>query len=216
MRRKPGSNLSASLLLGLMIVALAGCLQFERGEYPEKRTYALDVARPEAAAEAPRTEAGDRVLKVRGFEVSPRYERRSLVYRTGENEFKADFYNQFFVAPGPMITEEAQQWLADSDLFKRVTPASSLAAPTHWLEGEIRELYGDYTDRGNPKAVMAIKFYLLENRADAATDRIIFQRAYRETVELKDGKPAALVDAMNEALRSILMRLEDDLSELNS
>ena len=86
---------------------MAGCVNLEKG-YPEKHYFVLDASRDEDIS-SPDT---GKVLTVRRFRVSPKYEGKGLVYRLEELSFESDFYNEFFISPVSMFTEEIRKRLA--------------------------------------------------------------------------------------------------------
>lgn len=176
-------------------------------KFPDKRYYVLDVSRPVADSST----ANDVVLSVRTLRVSPRYERKGLVYRTGELNFESDFYNQFLISPSAILTQEVRQWMEASGLFQSVVASTSHMEVSYVLEGNITALYGDYRDTGSPKAVLEIQFFVI---SDVSVEtEVVFQRDYGKQVSLKETSPQALVDGLNEALREILTALERDLRE---
>ena len=62
----------------------------------------------------------DGVLAVSRLRVSPRYNAKSFVYRLSASKYEQDYYNQFLVAPGDILTEEVRQGLAKAQLFRLV------------------------------------------------------------------------------------------------
>ena len=154
-----------------MFPLMAGCVNLEKG-YPEKRYFILDASRDEDIS-SPDTE---NVLTVRRFRVSPKYEGKGLVYRHGELRYESDFYNEFFVSPVSMFTEEIRKRLAGSGLFKHVVDPSSILDTTYVLEGAVTALYGDYRVSTAPKAVLEIQFFLLQETD--SNPKIIFQNQY--------------------------------------
>ncbi len=188
-----------------LIGLLTGCAATLEKTYPDKQYYVLDISRP---VQEPTADNGI-VLSVRRFRISPRYENKELVYRTGTLSYESDFYNAFFIPPGAMITEEVRQWLAGAGLFQYVIDSASPVVPTHILEGNVLSLYGDYSNNASPKAVMAIQVFLMENIS--ARSEILFQKTYRQEIPLPENTTAALINGWNEALRQILTALEADL-----
>lgn len=188
-----------------IFLSLAGCL---RGSYVEKHTFVLDVSRGGPASVArPGT-----VLRIRRFRVSSRYENKSFVYRTGDLSYEPDYYNQFLTSPSALITEEVREWLAASGLFEQVVDFSGEVTPTYILEGIVKDLYGDYSERGNrPRAKVVIDFILVEEVSGVS--KIVFQKSYGREVPVKGIAPAALVQGWNKALEKILAEFEKDLRE---
>jgi cholesterol transport system auxiliary component len=197
--------------IGIAVVALLGlALSVSCGlkrNPPERRHFVLEAPRPD-----PQSPAEDRpVLCVRALRVSPLFEQQSFVYRRGDGTYASDFHNQFFVLPAHNITGEVRQWLSDSGLFRSVTTVPGILGERHLLSGSVEQLYGDYRDDG-PRAVVTIDFVIL-GTGDVA--ELTFSREYTETVTLPGPEPEELVRGWNQALASILGRLEADLRDLD-
>jgi cholesterol transport system auxiliary component len=192
-------------VFGLFSV-LIGCINLEKG-YPEKRYFILDASRDEDIS-SPDT---GKVITVRRFRISPKYEGKGLVYRLEELSYESDFYNEFFISPASMFTEEIRKRLAVSGLFEHVIAPSSLLDSTYILEGAVTALYGDYRVSTAPKAVMEIQFFLLHETD--SNPKIIFQSQYHKEEPLNGNTPDALVKSWNSALNQILTEFETDLKE---
>ena len=188
----------------LALLVLGACVSLTKS-YPEKHYYALDVARPgDAPAPASLT-----ILKIRRFRASPSFEGKEFVYRTGEAQYEADFYNEWFVSPNAMLTQQVQSWLTRSGPFNYVVDSSDSLAPTHLLEGTVTALYGDY--RADPsRAVLGLEFFLVHEGSSPAD--IVWHQEYRKELDLTERSPDALVNGWTAALRIILTALEDDLN----
>ncbi|MDY6852719.1 MAG: hypothetical protein SV487_11690 [Thermodesulfobacteriota bacterium] len=194
----------AFFILLALVFSLSGCLGLERN-YPEKHYFVLDVSRPK---NSPALETGE-VLRIRKFQISRRYQGKGLVYRTGDLSFESDFYNEFFVAPAALLTEETRKRLAGAGLFKHVIDAPSQALPEYILEGMVTSLYGDYRIPARPKAVLEVRFFLIQ--AARAPARIILENQYRREISMTENSPQALVKAWNKALELILSDFEQDI-----
>jgi cholesterol transport system auxiliary component len=153
------------------------------------------------------------VLEVRQFGVAPAFQGQEFVYRTDNTRYESDFYNQWFVSPSTMLTQEVQDWLINARLFEHVVTPSSYVQATHRLGGTVTELYGDYREKDRRKAVIAVRTVLIEDSAARTT--IIFQRDYRQTVDLTDISPDGLTVAWNHGLEQVLMALEQDLRKID-
>jgi cholesterol transport system auxiliary component len=194
------------LTIGIFILfsLSTGCINLERS-YIEKHYFVLNSS-PAEDISSPDT---GKVITVRRIRVSPKYEGKGLVYRLGELSYESDFYNEFFISPVSMFTEEIRKRLAGSGLFKHVVDPSSLLDSIYVLEGAVMALYGDYRVSTAPKAVMGIQFLLLQETA--VNPKIIFQRQYHKEEPLKGNTPDALVKSWNSALSQILTEFETDL-----
>lgn len=188
----------------LVLFVLGGCVNLGRS-YPEKHSFILEAMHSgETRASIPGT-----VLKVRKFRVSPAFEGKELVYRTSDARYEGDFYNEWFVPPNAMITQQVMNWLTRAGLFQYVTDSSGPLPATHMLEGTLTTLYGDY--RASPaKAVLAVQFFLLHEASAQA--EVLWHQEYRKEVDVVEQKPEALVSGWNEALRLILSALDEDLT----
>ncbi len=194
------------VLIGIfsMFPFVAGCINLEKG-YPEKRYFILDASRDKDISSS---DTG-KDLTVRRFRVSPKYEGKGLVYRHGGLSYESDFYNEFFVSPVSMFTEEIRKRLAGSGLFKHVVDPSSLLDSTYILEGAVTALYGDYRVNTAPKAVMEIQFFLLQETD--SNPKIIFKSQYHKEEPFKGNTPDGLIKSWNTAFNQILTEFENDL-----
>ena len=200
MKRKTLLTIGIFILFSISI----GCINLERS-YIEKRYFALEASRDENIS-SPDTDA---VLNVRRFRVSAKYEDKGFVYRMKELNYESDFYNEFFISPASMLTEEIRKRLAVSGLFKHVVDPSSLLDATYILEGAVTALYGDYRVSTAPKAVMEIQFLLLQETD--VSPKILFKRQYHKEEPLKGDTPDDLVKGWNNVLNQILTEFETDL-----
>ena len=187
----------------ITLVVLGACVSLTKS-YPEKHYYALDVARQGDTLNP----VSLTILKIRKFRASPSFEGKEFVYRTSAAQYEADFYNEWFVPPNAMLTQQVQSWLTRSGLFQYVVDSSGPVDSTHILEAAVTALYGDYRVNSG-KAVLALQFFLVHEASDPAD--IVWHQEYRKEVELTEMSPEALVNGWNNALRLILTALENDL-----
>ena len=213
MRRPPSVKLQRlrvpvkAVLLCALVVS-SSCVNLAKSN-PERQYYALDVTRQ---AES-RTPLAASILEVRRFAVAPTFQGQELVYRTDHTRYESDFYNQWFVSPSTMLTQQVQNWLINAQLFEHVVTEASYVQATHRLEGTVTELYGDFREKNGRKAVVSIRMVLIQD--SAAQSAIVFQRDYRQTMELTDTSPEGLTLAWNHALEQVLMAFEQDLRKID-
>jgi cholesterol transport system auxiliary component len=183
-------------------VALAGCSLTRPA--PVKNTFLLDPPLPPAAAAAkPAT------LRIGTFNVAAPYRDRTFTYRTGDVKFESDFYNEFFVPPGPMIAQATTKALASAKAFGRVVPAGTAPEEGDFvLEGFVTDLYADTREKP-AAAVVGINFYLTRTTFPSA---VVWSHEYRERVPLAASTPEALAQAWNEGLGRVLAALARDLA----
>ncbi|MBI2871432.1 MAG: hypothetical protein HYY14_06985 [Candidatus Omnitrophica bacterium] len=191
----------ALLALGLTLTSCASL----KPSYPRKSSYVLEVTREGP----PSMPVQGMFLKIRTLRPAPQFDQKGFVYKTEPLTFKSDYYNEFYVSPPALITDEIKKWVTASGLFEKVLPKESLLEATHTMEGEILELFGDYTAPDTPQAVMTIKLVFLEQGTSPPT--VLFEKSYRKNPALKTKSVGGLVEAWNEALEEILTDFEQDL-----
>ncbi len=196
------SFLVLSLITSTIVIAGCGAKSYE------KQCYLLDARR------APSTVASDNqnIVEVRRFTVDPAFSTKGLTYRKGEFEYESDFYNEFLIAPGAMVTEKVRNWLSASGLSRRVLDPGSYVDPTYVLEGNVVGLYGDFRAKSSPKALMEVRVFLLEMKT-GAEPAIVFGKTYKSSIAFESEGPDALVRALDRCLVDILTDLEKNLAE---
>jgi cholesterol transport system auxiliary component len=111
-------------LLPLAALLAAGCVSLSKA-YPEKRRFALEAPRrAETSGEPSRG-----TLRVYSLRVGPLHAGSELVVRTGEFEYESDFYNEWFVPPGAMLTRALEDWLDGGRVFDDVVPSGAGSMP---------------------------------------------------------------------------------------
>jgi ABC-type uncharacterized transport system auxiliary subunit len=193
---------SALLIAGFF---LSGCGQ---SALAERKFYALDAVREGKPAPI----HSDATLRLRRFNVDEAFATRELVYRVGEFRYESDYYHQFLVLPGIMITEETRDWLADSGLFARVTAVGSRLEPTYLLEGNVVDLYADFTPKAAPEAIMEIRFFLLAG--PEGDESVVLSETYRAATPISTKTAEAVIEALSKSLADILTRLEADIAKV--
>ena len=209
MIRKTNKVMIFILIVCLSAVLLTGCAGL-RKEYPKTKRFVLDVSGERGQA---RSRLSDSTLAVRRFEISPLFEDKSFVYRQDDLSYEKDYYNEFFIEPTALITEEVKSGLEASNLFTYVSSFPAQLDVRFVLDGAVTALYGDYRMKGSPQAVLGIEFVLLDEGPEAV--RIRFKKTYQESVPIQSEEPKSLVNGWNKALKEILNSLEDDLSRTN-
>jgi len=179
------------------------CVSTER-DSPGKKYFVMEVARPTVNPVPPISA----ILKFRKFRISPRFETRNLIYRTGDVSFETDFYNELLADPGAMISEAAKRWLQQSGVFKTVVDSSSSLPEDLAVEGNIESLYGDFRDK--PTAVLSVQAILIA--FEDSEFRVVFQKVYTVSIPLQAKSPEALIHGYDEGLAKLLSELEADFA----
>jgi hypothetical protein len=191
------------LLAFLILPLVVGCVSLER-PHAEVTVYGIELSRAESA-----DSGKGAVISIREFDISPLFENKFFTYRTGENTYETDFYNQTLTTPAEMLTEGAIHWLSRSPLVSQVSTRPGRVKPTHTLEGRVEAFYGDYRDESEPKAVLSVALTLIDERAPERKSTI--NRVYSEAAPLERISPRVLASGWREAFKTILTAFEADL-----
>lgn len=202
---RPAARLASLLLLAFFTLgALSGCGLSRPA--PERKTFLIQTS----AAERVATVKPGTSLAVRSVRVAQGFDERTLVYRTGESTYAADYYNVFFIDPPAMLAAEARKRLERTGPFETVLDPGSRLEPTHRLELFVPTMHGDYRDSGNPRAVLEVQALL--TAGTVSQPKVLLKRDYRRETPATDRTPEALVTAHARALAEILDALAADMT----
>lgn len=162
---------------------------------------------------APRIARTDILLKIGSVSVTPPFDGRSLVYRTGDQRYEKDFYNVYTTIPAEMIGNAERQWINKANIFSAAVGQSNSLFPYYYLQATVEEFYGDY--RSRPEAVVSIEFFL-NATSTGKVNPLIGANRYTKRVPLRDNTPEALVVGQQQALAEIFKEYEMQLSQYAS
>jgi cholesterol transport system auxiliary component len=204
--RHPPSAIARPVLLVILALSaggLFGCAQ----SLPQRQYYILEARRP---AETPAT-GSQATLLLRPFRMDVAFVGRSLVYRVSAFRYESDYYHQFLIPPAAMLEEKTRDWLADCGLFAQIVPPGSAVEATYTLSANVTALYGDFSDRSAPQAVLDIHFTLLG--APGPDQPTLLAKSYRAASPIAERTADAVIAALNQDLVQILSQLEADLRQ---
>jgi len=142
--------------------------------------------------------------------VAAPFDSQSFIYRTGEFSYERDPYAGFLVPPEESLAEPLRGYLRNSSLFREVTEPGSAIAPDILGEISVTQLYGDFRDRSQPAAVIAM--HLTFSRAPpGAPGKVFFEKDYSLRVPLHARTAPALMAGWNTALTEIVAQVCKDL-----
>lgn len=190
----------------LAAIGAAGCMPSRKPIV--KDTFLISPERPGSPAETASTKS----LVIQPFSIAPAYQKIGIVSRTGETRFDSDFYNEYFVAPSRMITNQTRNWLSESGLFAHVLSHYSSVEPVCLLEGHISQLYRDMRQPDQPKAVLEITFFLVQQLQQ--NDSVRLQKTYSVAKPVDGLTMLDYSAAQSAGLAEILAQLEKDLAQL--
>ena len=120
----------------LAALALGGCSVLPSRPYLEKRSWPLDVRRPDALPPRP----NGQVLLVRTLRAAPGLEARGLQTVQDDGSIRTDYYEEWSVPPADGVEDDLRRWLAASGQFAAVLAPGSRARADLALEGELQSL----------------------------------------------------------------------------
>ncbi|NNF98037.1 MAG: hypothetical protein HKM93_01540 [Desulfobacteraceae bacterium] len=149
-------------------------------------------------------------LYIKRFSAAPYYTGNPIRFREMPYKMASYHYHKWVVPPAEMA---ASLLIRD---FKATLPPTFVVSPddtmgpTHSLWAHIEDFYED--DTGDPwQAVFTVHVIFSDERKTDITDRIVFQKWYKQ-VKACDGKhPRALAKAMSEAMSDISAQIIDDV-----
>lgn len=198
-------QITAAIIVLAVVLFSSGCIQRDA---IVKDTFLLNAQRPCSSVQEPIAP----VLMVSPFSIAPAYADKDLVRQVGPHQYESSYYNEYFISPAAMITDQTRNWLTESGLFETVLPPASTANPEIILEGHVRHLRINQQDPSNSTAELGITFILLKHDK---RDRVIrYQKTYTATVPAEAKATKGHITAQNAALTQILESLEKDLIKL--
>jgi hypothetical protein len=175
-----------------------------------RQTFALENPPTHRASAKP----GEGVLALRSCEISPLFESRAFVYRTGAESYELDPYAGFLVPPNRALAIPVGTWLRNSGIFREVTEPGSLLQPDRLLEIHVSELYGDFRSPAQPAAVLSMRFVFFRTGAIGNLPNVLLGKNYTRHILLPENSAASLVAGWNKALSEIMTDVGIDLASL--
>lgn len=195
-----------SLFCIITLVFGTACVNPSR-DYPAKNYYVLDISRHEN----PIDQKIKSILEVDKFVAPSVRSGKEFIYKFSNDEYKSDFYNEFFVNPDDLIRDQVAEWIAKSGLFKAVINSNTNFNSDLILEGNVDELYADFSGE-DIKAILSLQLFLTKNTPRKSSP--LFSKNYKREMITASKAPKDLVVGWNNALEEILAEFENDISNL--
>jgi len=196
--------IQTSIVLSI-VATVAGCGGLNK-PYPAKDRFGLVV--PESAIVAAEKPLPG-VLRVERVRVSSPFDRQSLVYRTGEQIYRIDYYNEFVADPEALLTGELIRVLSAQRTFESVVELSTLASSRLRLQLTVTQLFGDFRNGSSPLAVIQARAILLRDDAGATT--VAGQWTFEATEPFSPPDAEALATAWGRAYGRVIADLSQFL-----
>lgn len=201
------SRLFFSVFILSTSLLLSSCFSWGGGDKEVDMTpryYVLDVERPDVAADFP----NNRVLRLNPVRVVPHFKSKTLIFRVGENEYKAVDPHQFLVDPEVMFTNILKRWLQKSGQFSKVVTDDSVPAD-FTMDAAVTAFYGEKRPAYSPQSVIEMQFFMT---AADNPEKLLFQTGLRVDVDIEQATPSNVVTGWKQGTEELLTTLEQDLS----
>jgi ABC-type uncharacterized transport system auxiliary subunit len=197
-----------SLILCVILSLLTAC-SFGPGKLPPVNSYLFAVKQPKQRAK-PLTKS---TLEILPMQANADYAGTEFIYRVKGSRYLSDYYHVFLVDPPSQLAEITESYLENSSIFTYVSSEAVLSKSFEFiLKPSLQLLYADYRNPAKPKAVVAMRFILLDN--DPYKKKIVLNKVYSQAIPLAAKTNVALVAAWNRGLKNIYRQLSVDIRSI--
>lgn len=202
LKRSPVTVVIVTFVLLVCGGLFSGCLS---RPYLNRQTFVFN----EPAIDATNAMANGRVLAIRKLQIAAPFDGRPLVYRNGEFSFARDPYAEFLEPPAQELMTPLQGLLLGTGDFSQVVENGSALRPDTLVEITVSQLFGDFRERENPKAILTMQFTFFD-APNGLPAEVIFHKEYARAIPLGAPAAAALMKGWNQALADIFTELAAD------
>ncbi len=187
--------------VSLIVIALAGCAQ---PEVPPDNFYRLY---PESAVEGRDQPRFEGVLVVNRFQADGLVSERSLVYADDDapNPLKQYHYHYWTESPTRMLQELVVRYLRSANVATQVITPETPALSSYEVSGKIKRL--EQIRGSRSRVVVELEFVLTRSREAS----VLWVQDYLVEATSKDDSVKAAVEAFNQAIGDVCLRLVNDL-----
>jgi cholesterol transport system auxiliary component len=190
-------------IVAVAMLVLAACA-FNRPS-PVKQQYLLDPPPTAAVSKSQPTS-----IRVGTVNVAAPFRGRNFVLRQADLRYETDYYNEFLVPPGTMITELTARALERSKAFSRVVPPGYSSDADWTLDGFVSALYADERDGKKVSADVAVSYYLFQSGGGSGMP--VWTHDYQKHVTVTGSTTDAYAAALNTAFGDIFTELTRDVA----
>lgn len=186
--------------LGTLLPALAaagGCLA-KPAVVPQ--LFSIDAP----AVEEARRSAGAYVVSVKRVQMSPLFEGRQFLYRTGDHRLERDPYASFAAPPGDLLTGAVRAYLRNAPFARDVVEPGGEVRPDLVVEVYASEISGDLRRPDDAAAVLRLRFLVDAGGAERHRGAPLFEKEYSSRTRLPARTADAIATAWNEGLSSVM------------
>lgn len=187
----------------LWLLVVAGCAATYRDTI---RSHWLDYPAPPSSS----ANGVPGTLMVYPFLLEEAVDADRVVVRGAEDDGGAVSHFLWARNPGDMITDLIQRDLGNSGLFRRTVGQFSSVPYRYALEGRVLGLRSVRT-AGKPHALIQVDATLVDFAVPVGAAKNIMERRYHIQAPCKDSSAEATVQAFNEGLTELSLRLRKDI-----
>ena len=182
-----------SLIVGFCF-SVSGCFSAATHKYVEKKQYLLNLPLlPTKKSAIPKQD-----IVVHPITAFAAFDQNYFLYRVSKNQYLIDYYNGFMISVTRQLDPVLISYLKHSG-FMNVGIAQDSAALQNELRVQITDLYADYRDRTQPRAVAALHF-ILTTKKDGKTV-VLLDRTFHSIIPLKAKNTDSLLAAWSKGLQ---------------
>ena len=190
---------NAKLILSVLLAFICGC---SSQKTPLKDLYLLEVARPGTSELV-----GGRGVCVNNFQTAEAFDTKKFVYRTAENKYEIDYYREFLVKNGMMLSQMTSDWLEKSgvDICRSNETADFI------VDGFVKEFYADFTSVQEPVAIITLKIFIRDRKGNP-----LFSKSYSSSATIEQKNADKVIDAFENVSYNLLADIEKDIAKVIS
>jgi len=161
----------------------------------------------------PQAPPGTHLVAVDRVEVAPQFAGRSLTYRTGPHSFEKDPYAVLAASPRDLVLGVVRSSLANTDFVRAVVEQGGPEAADLLVEVYVSDLEGDFTGADKPVAVVGLEIAVISVPPLPQPVATLLRKAYLRRLPLSERTAAAVANAWNEGLNSIVQEFLVDMRD---
>jgi cholesterol transport system auxiliary component len=163
------------------------------------------------AVEETRRSAGAYVVSVRKVQVSPLFDGRELIYRTGEHRLERDPYASFAASPGDMLTGAVRAYLRNAAFARDVVEPGGERRPDLLVEVYAAEISGDLRQTDDAAAILRLRFLVMPGGPERRGSPPLFEKEYSRRTRVPRRTADAIATAWNEELSGVMKDFMGDV-----
>lgn len=198
------SQFSTWLVIAVGVILLSGCAVMSR-EATMYHSFSYPVPTRSEPATVPET------LMIYRFLLKPGVDADFLIVSDALKKEAPAGAHRWSRSPADMISDLIERDLAGAGIFENTVGQFSNARYRYALEGSVLDMRGV---RAGDKttARLTVEATLTDFGVPLGADKTILKRSYRIEVPSKDASPAAIVEALNVAVRQFSQKLRADIA----